>query len=102
MLPSKDDSLASETLLITITYVGVLAIVASSLAEQWLAVASLISFYLIFLAPILMGVITYTNRAFRSKATHRRWVFYAGLLYFAIAPITGVLLVLFENYIQRA
>jgi len=102
-MPNDNDNFpALATLIITITYGGILAIAASSLAGQWLGQASLIVFYLTLIAPIFMGIIAYRNRAFRRTTSLRKWVFYAGALYFIITPITVVLLILFERYIQKA
>jgi uncharacterized membrane protein len=102
-MPDNNDNFpALETLLVIVTYGGVLAIIASSLSGHWSAVASLLMGYIIFLAPIIMGIIAYKNRAFRGTTNTRKWIFYAGTLYFIITPITGLLLVLFERYIQRA
>jgi uncharacterized membrane protein HdeD (DUF308 family) len=102
MSNNNEDFPTGEILLVTITYGGILAITASPLSRQWSGIASLIVFYLIFLAPIIMGVIAYINRKFRNKENCRKWMFYAGALYFIIAPITWSLLVLFEQYIQKA
>ncbi|RZJ86118.1 MAG: hypothetical protein EOO60_13870 [Hymenobacter sp.] len=102
MPDNSNDFPAIETLAITITYGGVLTIIASSLAGQWSGQASLIVFYLVLIAPIVMGIIAYKNRTFRTGLNHRKWVFYAGALYFIITPIAGLLLVLFERYTQKA
>lgn len=75
------------------TYAGLLAVFLSSVVGTWSAQASLLSAYLLVVAPVVMGIVAYTNRKLRLHSVPHRWAFYAGVLYFIILPFA--LLVLF-------
>lgn len=72
---------------IGLTYGGYFFILASTLARTWSAVASLITFYLLLVAPILMGVVAYKSRRARLVSTSYRLVFYAAIGYFMALPL---------------
>jgi hypothetical protein len=97
MHDTSNDFPALELLAITITYGGIFVMIASSLAGQWSGEASLIMVYLLLVAPIIMGLLAYKNRSFRSTINHRKWVFYAGASYFITAPTVLLLLGLVES-----
>jgi drug/metabolite transporter (DMT)-like permease len=69
------------------TYAGLLAVLLSSLADTWSGQASLLSAYLLLGAPVVMGLVAYTNRELRIDSVPHRWAFYAGALYFVVAPL---------------
>jgi hypothetical protein len=54
---------------LVLTYAGFFLILASTLARKWSAGASLISFYLLLVAPILLGVVAYKSRRARLVST---------------------------------
>jgi uncharacterized membrane protein len=71
------------------TYGGLLMIILTSVVFplQWSGAASLGIFYLVLVAPILLGIIAirFTKKKIISKYHH--WVFRASALYFIVCPI---------------
>jgi hypothetical protein len=78
------------------TYAGLLAVLLSSLAGTWSGQASLLSAYLLLGAPVVMGLVAYTTRKLRLESAPHWWAFYAGALYFLIAPLTLLVALLCE------
>jgi hypothetical protein len=72
---------------LVLTYGGFFLILASTLARTWSAVASLITFYLLLVAPILMGVVAYKSYRVRLISAPYRLVFYAAAGYFMALPL---------------
>jgi uncharacterized membrane protein SirB2 len=87
---TTDDVPKIELLIICFTYGGLLLVVLTELFGRWSGMASLGTFYLILVAPIIMGVIAYRHR--HAKTKYHKSVYIFGLLYFVIAPVTFVLL----------
>jgi hypothetical protein len=80
---------------IVLTYCGLFIILASTLAHTWSAVASLLTFYQLLVAPLLMGIVAYRNRSARLGSAPYRLVFYAAAGYFVVLPLwVGVLVLL--------
>jgi hypothetical protein len=78
------------------TYAGLLAVFLSSVVGTWSGQASLLSAYLLLGAPVVMGIVAYTNRKLRFCSVPHRWAFYAGALYFAIAPLALLIVLVCE------
>jgi hypothetical protein len=72
---------------IGLTYGGYFLILASTLSRTWSALASLITLYLVVVAPILMGVVAYKSRRARLVSTPYGLVFYAAAGYFMMLPL---------------
>ena len=78
------------------TYGGLLLVILTTLFWKWSGMASLGSFYLILVAPIIMGIISYKNYKNKKLSIYHLWVYKTGLSYFLIAPLTFLLLLIFE------
>jgi hypothetical protein len=85
--PSSTISLGVALWCLVLTYGGFFLILASTLTRTWSAVASLITFYLLLVAPILMGVVAHKSRRARLVSTPYRLVFYAAAGYFMALPL---------------
>jgi hypothetical protein len=69
------------------TYGGLLQTVLTAMFWFWSGMASLGFAYLIFVAPILMGIIAYRNYQRRESSVYHKAMFLAAALYFVIAPL---------------
>ncbi|MFC5625529.1 hypothetical protein [Algoriphagus winogradskyi] len=87
---------AIDLFLIFATYGGLLLVALTTLLWAWSGMASLGMFYLILVAPIIMGVIAYRNYKKKELSTYHLWTYKAGLLYYAITPVTLGLLIILE------
>jgi hypothetical protein len=76
------------------TYGGLLIVALTTIFWEWSGMASLGAFYLILIAPVVMGLIAYNNNQRKKISKYHSWTYLSSLLYFAIAPITFVLLAL--------
>ena len=76
------------------TYGGLLIVVLTTIFWEWSGMASLGAFYLILIAPVVMGLIAYKNSQRKKNSKYHSWTYLSGLLYFVIAPITFILLAL--------
>jgi hypothetical protein len=92
------DAPTAELFIIFATYGGMMLVALTTLFWKWSGLASLGTFYLIIVAPILMGLIAYRNRENKEKSKYHNWTYKSGLLYFAIAPITFVFLLLASKH----
>ena len=88
------DAPTAELFIIFATYGGMLLVALTTLFWKWSGLASLGTFYLIIVAPIVMGFIAFRNRKIKEMSKYHNWTYKSGLLYFAIAPITFVFLLL--------
>src|SRR5436190_4131109 len=72
------------------TYGGLLLLTLTVLIwpSDWSGIASLGTFYLIIVAPIVMGRIAYRHRHGSQISKYHYITFMSGILYFAIAPVT--------------
>ena len=91
---SIQDAPTAELFIIFATYGGILLVTLTTIFWKWSGLASLGAFYLIIVAPIVMGLIAYRNRQTKEKSKYHNWIYKSGLLYFVIAPITFVFLFL--------
>ena len=73
-----------ELFIIFVTYGGLLLFLLTGLFWYWSGMASLGLFYLIFGAPIAMGVISYKHRHTKSISKYHKWVYILGLSYYVI------------------
>lgn len=97
----KDENIinapTTELFLVFSTYGGLLLVVLTTLFWQWSGMASLGTFYLILIAPFVMGFIAYRHRQTKSISKYHNWTYQSGLLYFIIAPmIFGILFLMTE------
>ncbi len=81
-----------ELFIIFATYGGLLLVALTTLFWKWSGLASLGTAYLIFGAPIAMGIIAFTQRKTKKDSKYHYWTFLMGLSYFAIAPLIFFLL----------
>ena len=85
----------NELFLIFSTYGILLLISLISLFLKWSGMDSIGTFYLILIAPIVMGIIAYRQRHTKTISKYHRWTYTSSLLYFAIAPfLIGALILL--------
>lgn len=91
------DAPKAELFIIFATYGGMLLVALTTLFWKWSGLASLGTFYLIIVAPIVMGFIAYRNRKTKGMSKYHNWTYKSGLLYFAIAPITFAFLLLLSK-----
>jgi len=79
----------AELFVVFITYGGLLLLTLTSLIWplDWSGIASLGTFYLVFVAPILMGIIAFRLRKARNFSKYHKWTYNSGLLYYVIAPV---------------
>jgi hypothetical protein len=87
----------TELFVIFSTYGGLILVALTTLSWQWSGMASLGTFYLIFGAPIVMGIITYRQKKLKNISIYHRTTYYSSLLYFVIAPISFLLLFLISD-----
>lgn len=80
--------------LIFSTYGGLLLVILTDLFWKWSGMASIGTFYLIFVAPIVMGAIAFQYRLKRTISKYHNCIYLSSLLYFLIALITFVLIFL--------
>lgn len=69
-----------------VNYGGLLLVILTSLFWKWSAMASLGSFYLITVAPVVVGIIAYRNYKLRLQSTYHKWAFRSAVSYYFIAP----------------
>jgi len=88
-----------ELFVVFATYGALLIVVLTKLFWNWSGMASLGVFYLVLVAPIMMGVISYRNRKIKMNTKYHKWIYSSGILYFVVAPLVFLLLFLIgENY----
>jgi hypothetical protein len=87
----------AELFLVFSTYGGLLLVVLTSLFGAWSGMASLGTFYLILLAPFVMGLIAYRNYKLRSVSKYHIWTFISGIMYFVVTPLIFLAFVLAES-----
>jgi len=76
-----------ELFIIFATYGGVILVVLTDLFWYWSGMASLGVFYLIFGAPIVMGVIAYRHRHIRTISKYHKWIYILALAYFIVLAL---------------
>jgi hypothetical protein len=81
-----------EFFIVFATYGGLLLVTLTTLFWQWSGMASLGTFYLALGAPIAMGIIAYRHRKTKEDSKYHKWIYYSGLLYFAITPLIFLIL----------
>jgi len=87
-----------ELFIIFVTYGGVILVVWTELFWYWSAIASLVTFYLILVAPIVMGIIAYHNRKTKAVSKYHNWTYILGVVYAVIVPIITIMLFLRIKY----
>lgn len=90
-------STKSELFIVFINYGGLLLISLTTLLWQWSGMASIGAAYLIFAAPIAMGIIAYNNKKKKDKSIYYYWIYKASLSYFVIAPLTFIVLFMLDK-----
>ena len=61
------------------TYGAILTIVLTALFWQWSGILSFLMIYLIFLAPIVLGIIAYRNYCRRMLSVYHKYTFIAAI-----------------------
>lgn len=81
------------------TYVGLLILTLASIIWplSWSGLASLGAFYLVIVAPFIMGIIAFRLRKSISLTVYHKWTFITALIYLAIMPL--ILFTLYLIYI---
>jgi hypothetical protein len=87
-----------ELLSIFVTYGGLIMVVLTTLFWQWSGAASLGMFYLVLGAPIVMGAIAYGLYRIKEESKYHKWIYNLALLYYAIAPITILILFAIDKH----
>ena len=85
-----------EFFIIFATYGGLLLVMLTSIFWKWSGLASLGTFYLILVAPILLILIAYQQFKKRRVSKYHDWAFKISAFYFVIVPLIGLLLYLTE------
>lgn len=97
----KKDKTASppsiDFFIIFFNYGGLLTTILTSLLWEWSGLASVGAFYLITVAPILMGIIAYKNRPSKDVSKYYNLAYKAGVSYFAFGIIMLLLFTLDGN-----
>jgi len=76
-----------ELFVIFVTYGGVIIVMLTEICWVWSGMASLGTFYLIFGAPVAMGIITYRHRKTMTLSRYHKWTYISGLAYLIIYVI---------------
>ena len=76
------DAPVIDLFLVFATYGGLLLVVLTSMLWQWSAMASLGTFYLILVGPVVMAYIAYKNRNKITESKYHMWTYKSGILYF--------------------
>ena len=89
------DPPTTELFIIFSTY-GILIIsILTTFFWKWSGMASLGAFYLILIAPFIMGIIAYRNYKRKELSIYHLRIYKAGLFYFIIFPLTiGMIFIL--------
>jgi len=85
-----------EFFIIFATYGGLLLVMLTSIFWKWSGLASLGTFYLILVAPILLILIAYQQFKKRRVSKYHDWAFKISAFYFVIVPLIGLILYLTE------
>ncbi|MBD3584046.1 hypothetical protein [Flavobacterium selenitireducens] len=85
-----------ELFTVFINYGILLIIVLTELFWKWSGIASLGTFYLIFGAPIIMGLIILRNKGKLSVSIYHKSIFFSGILYFVITPLAFITIYFLE------
>ena len=80
-----------ELFIIFATYGGLILVVLIELFWYWSGMASLGIFYLIFGAPIVMGIIAYRHRHTRTISKYHKWTYILGVAYFIVPVLIFIL-----------
>ncbi|WP_316845126.1 hypothetical protein [Pedobacter psychrodurus] len=87
-----DNFLLLEFFLIFTNYGALIQILFIFFLLQWSAFLYLVYFYLALVAPIMMGLIAYRRRNYKSPSKFDTWAYMGGGLYFVFAPIVFMIL----------
>jgi hypothetical protein len=88
-----------DLFIIFATYGGLLLVLLTTLVLQWSGMASLGTFYLILIAPIVMVIIAYRQYVNRRLSKYHILTFQLALSYFAVAPVIFLFLFWYEGAI---
>lgn len=83
-----------ELVIIFATYGGLILVVLTELFWRWSGMASLGAFYLILVAPIVMGIIAYRSRYTKRISKYHKGVHILGLAYTVTVPVITIVLFL--------
>ena len=86
-----------ELFVIYVTYGGLILAILTSLFWKWSAMASLGMAYLTFIAPIIMGIISYSLRYKRKISLYHNLIYLSGILYI----VALLLLIVISFLIER-
>lgn len=70
-----------------VNYGGLLLIILNSFMLPWSGLSSLGLIYLLFVAPVIMGVIAYRNAKQKGQSYYHLRAYREALAYFIIAPL---------------
>ena len=80
-------------------YGGLLIVVLTGLFWYASGMATLGVFYLILIAPIIMGAIAYRNRHAKTFSKYHKWTYILGLAYAVIVPVISFVLFFIGLYL---
>lgn len=89
-----------ELFIVFATYGGLLLVILTTFLWKWSGMASIGAFYLIFIAPVALGIIAYRHRKTKINSKYHRWTYLSGVLYFAIAPVTFLIFYIVIEYLR--
>lgn len=90
-----------EVFFIFATYGGLLLVVLTTFFWKWSGMASLGVIYLMIVAPVLMGIITFRHSKRKNDSIYHKWIYKFASFYFLIAPIIiGGLFFVINKYLE--
>ena len=85
-----------ELFIIFATYGGLVLVALTELFWYWSGMASLGIFYLIFGAPIVMGIIAYRHRHTKTISKYHKWTYLLALAYFIVLVVSFVMFLILK------
>jgi len=91
------DKPTNELFLIFVNYGGLILVVLTELFWYWSRLASLGVFYLILVAPFVMGIVAYRNWRKKTISKYHKWTYILGLAYTVVVPVITIVLFLLRG-----
>jgi len=82
------------------TYGGLLTAILTEVFWEWSGLASLGSFYLVFIAPFIMAYIGFRVRNLKKQSNYFKWIFYSSVSYAIIIPLTIIIIGIMNFFID--
>ncbi|MBN2165604.1 MAG: hypothetical protein JW717_04955 [Marinilabiliaceae bacterium] len=82
------------------TFGGLLTAILTEIFWEWSGLASLGSFYLVFIAPFIMAYIGFRVRKLKKQSGYFKWIFYSSLSYAIIIPLTIIVIGIMNFFVD--